>query len=40
VIINGDPLKDIRNIRNVLLVIKEGQQYDPVVLHRMVGFKK
>jgi imidazolonepropionase-like amidohydrolase len=40
VIINGDPLKDIRNIRNVWLVIKDGQKYDPVVLHRMVGFKR
>jgi imidazolonepropionase-like amidohydrolase len=40
VIIDGDPLKEIRNIRNVWIVIKEGQQYDPGVLHRMVGFKK
>jgi imidazolonepropionase-like amidohydrolase len=40
VIIDGDPLKEIRNIRNVWMVIKEGQQYDPVVLHKMVGFKK
>ena len=39
VIVNGDPLKEIRNIRNVWRVIKEGQQYDPVALHRMVGFK-
>jgi imidazolonepropionase-like amidohydrolase len=40
VIVNGDPLKEIRNIRSVWMVIKEGQQYDPVVLHRMVGFKR
>ena len=40
IIVDGDPLKDIRNIRNVWMVIKEGQQYDPVVLHKMVGFKK
>ena len=40
VIIDGDPLKAIRNIRNVWMVIKEGQQYDPGVLHRMVGFGK
>ena len=39
VIVDGDPLKEIRNIRKVWTVIKEGQQYDPVVLHRMVGFK-
>jgi hypothetical protein len=36
--VNGDPLKEIRNIRNVWMVIKEGQQYDPVALHKMVGF--
>jgi imidazolonepropionase-like amidohydrolase len=39
IIIDGDPLLQIRNIRKVWMVIKEGQQYDPVVLHRMVGFK-
>jgi imidazolonepropionase-like amidohydrolase len=38
-IVNGDPLKEIRNIRNVWMVIKDGQQYDPGALHRMVGFK-
>jgi len=40
IIIDGDPLQQIRNIRNVWMVIKEGQQYDPEVLHRMVGFGK
>jgi imidazolonepropionase-like amidohydrolase len=40
VIIDGDPLQQIRNIRNVWMVIKEGQQYDPGTLHRMVGFSK
>ncbi|TMI83271.1 MAG: hypothetical protein E6H10_08180 [Bacteroidetes bacterium] len=39
-IVNGDPLKEIRNIRNVWMVIKEGQQYDPVALHKMVGFER
>ena len=39
VILNDDPLLNIRNIRNVWMVIKEGQQYNPGVLHRMVGFK-
>jgi imidazolonepropionase-like amidohydrolase len=38
IILNGDPLKNIRDIRNITVVIKEGQQYDPQVLHRMVGF--
>ncbi len=40
IIIDGDPLQQIRNIRNVWMVIKEGQAYDPGVLHRMVGFAK
>jgi len=40
VIVNADPLKGIRNIRNVWMVIKEGQKYDPVALHRMVGFNQ
>jgi imidazolonepropionase-like amidohydrolase len=40
VIINGDPLSNIRDIRNVSVVIKQGQQYDPGTLHRMVGFSK
>lgn len=40
VIIDGDPLQNIRNIRKVWMVIKEGRQYDPVALHKMVGFSK
>jgi imidazolonepropionase-like amidohydrolase len=40
IILNSDPLKNIRNIRDVWMVIKEGQQYDPKVLHKMVGFTK
>ena len=40
VIIDGDPLSNIRDIRNVSMVIKQGQQYDPGTLHRMVGFAK
>jgi len=37
-ILDANPLTEIRNIRKVHLVIKEGQQYDPHVLHKMVGF--
>ncbi len=37
-ILDADPLTQIRNIRQVNLVIKDGQQYDPHVLHKMVGF--
>jgi imidazolonepropionase-like amidohydrolase len=40
VIINGDPLTRIRDIRNVQIVIKAGKIYDPVMLHRLVGFTK
>ena len=40
VIIDGDPVKNIREIRNVSVVIKGGRIYDPVKLHRMVGFAK
>ena len=37
-ILDADPLTGISNIRKVNTVIKEGQVYDPRVLHRMVGF--
>lgn len=39
-IVDGDPLKNIREIRNVTLVIKAGRIYDPVKLHRLVGFSR
>jgi len=38
VILDADPLADIRNTRKVWKVIKEGQLYDPAVLHTMAGF--
>jgi len=37
-IVDGDPLNNIREIRKVTLVIKAGKIYDPVQLHRLVGF--
>ena len=37
-ILDANPMNEIRNIRKVWMVIKEGQQYDPHVLHKMVGF--
>jgi len=40
IIIDGDPIKNIRDIRNVSVVIKGGRVYDPVKLHQMVGFAK
>ena len=39
VILDADPVLNIRNVRKVWKVFKEGQEYDPGVLHRMVGFK-
>jgi imidazolonepropionase-like amidohydrolase len=40
VIIDGDPLTTIRDIRKVTIVIKGGHIYDPGQLHRLVGFSK
>jgi imidazolonepropionase-like amidohydrolase len=38
IIVDGDPLLQIRDIRKVTMVIKDGQVYDPAGLHRMAGF--
>jgi imidazolonepropionase-like amidohydrolase len=40
IIVNGDPLHHIRDIRKVQVVIKDGRVYDPVALHRLAGFSK
>lgn len=40
VIIDGNPLSNIRDIRKVSLVIKAGTVYDPGQMHRLVGFGK
>jgi len=40
IIVEGDPLTRIRDIRNVRTVIKDGQVYDPAVLHGLAGFGK
>ena len=40
VIVEGDPLTRIRDIRNVRTVVKDGRIYDPVVLHGWAGFGK
>jgi imidazolonepropionase-like amidohydrolase len=39
IIVDGDPLQNIRKIRNVKTVFKDGKIYDPVTLHHLVGFK-
>jgi hypothetical protein len=40
IIVNGDPLQNIRDIRKVVTVIKDGNMYDPVQLHRLAGFQE
>jgi len=40
IIVNGDPLHHIRDIRRVQVVIKDGRVYDPVALHKLVGFAR
>jgi imidazolonepropionase-like amidohydrolase len=40
IIVDGDPLTTIRDIRKVTTVIKGGKIYDPGMLHKLVGFGK
>lgn len=40
IIVDGDPIKNIRDIRNVTTVIKAGHIYEPGPLHKLVGFSK
>jgi imidazolonepropionase-like amidohydrolase len=39
IIVDGNPLTNISSVRHVKVVIKAGKVYDPVVLHRIVGFR-
>jgi imidazolonepropionase-like amidohydrolase len=39
-LVDGDPLRHIRDIRRVKMVIKDGKVYDPARLHAMAGFTK
>jgi imidazolonepropionase-like amidohydrolase len=38
IVVDGNPEQDIRQIRKVNLVCAKGVVYDPVALHRLVGF--
>ncbi len=38
-VVDGDPLADIRNLRRIALVVKDGRAYDPAKLWRMAGFQ-
>ncbi len=40
IILDADPLQDIHNIRKVSVVIKDGNVYDPALLHQVAGFGK
>jgi imidazolonepropionase-like amidohydrolase len=37
-IVDGNPITNISDVRNVQTVIKDGQLYNPEVLHRLVEF--
>jgi len=38
ILIDGNPVNNIRDIRKLNLVIKDGQAYQPEALHKMAGF--
>ncbi|MEO8404835.1 MAG: amidohydrolase family protein, partial [Chitinophagaceae bacterium] len=40
IIVDGNPLQTIRDIRNVTTIIKDGNIYDPHQLHLLAGFSK
>lgn len=40
IIVNGNLLHHIRDIRKVQVVIKDGRVYDPATLYRLAGFSK
>ena len=39
IVVDGDPLSDIRNLRRVVTVVQAGRAYDTAKLWRMVGFE-
>jgi imidazolonepropionase-like amidohydrolase len=39
ILVDGDPTKDISDIRKVVLVVKDGMMYDPAELYATVGVK-
>jgi imidazolonepropionase-like amidohydrolase len=39
IVVEGDPLEDIRNLRRVVTVVQAGRAYDTAKLWRMVGFE-
>ena len=39
IVVDGDPLADIRNLRRVVTVVQAGRAYDTAGLWRMIGFE-
>ena len=39
IVVEGDPLADIRALRRVTTVVKAGRLYDPAKLWKIVGFQ-
>jgi imidazolonepropionase-like amidohydrolase len=39
IVVDGDPLADVRNLRKVVTTIARGKRYDPATLDRLVGFE-
>ena len=38
ILVDGDPLADIRALRRIRIVVASGKAYDPAQLWRSVGF--
>jgi imidazolonepropionase-like amidohydrolase len=38
-VVDGDPLADVRNLRRIVTTVQAGRAYSPDVLWRMVDFK-
>jgi imidazolonepropionase-like amidohydrolase len=39
ILVDGDPTQDIRDIRRVMRVVKDGRVYDPAALYRALGIR-
>ena len=39
ILIDGDPTADIKNIRHVVLTVRDGLVYDPAKLYGEIGVK-
>jgi hypothetical protein len=39
VLVNGDPAKNISDVRHTALVIKDGAFYEPAALYKALGVK-